>query len=152
LRYTDWVTDDWGYAVNYAHTKAYSSDLKSTSNTGASGNSYTRLEFTDGANPVTVIAMRRFKYRNIRPHVGAGIGISVPHVEVTWSSNKTFEYQYGGPVATVLAGFNYPINDKWNLLTEFQMHYMKLDVAITGGRLKTNLITNALNVGVSYRF
>jgi lipid A oxidase len=152
LRYTEWVTDDWGYAVNYAHTKAYSSDLKSTSNTGASGNSYTRLEFTDGANPVTVIAMRRFKYRNIRPHVGAGIGISVPHVEVTWSSNKTFEYQYGGPVATVLAGFNYPINDKWNLLTEFQMHYMKLDVAITGGRLKTNLITNALNVGVSYRF
>jgi hypothetical protein len=29
---------------------------------------------------------------------------------------------------------------------------MMIDVAITGGRLKTNLITNALNVGVSYRF
>jgi lipid A oxidase len=71
---------------------------------------------------------------------------------VTWSGNKTFEYQYGGPVATLLAGFNYPISDKWNLLTEFQMHYMMIDVAITGGRLKTNLITNALNVGVSYRF
>ena len=34
LRYTDWVTDDWGYAVNYAHTKAYSTDLNSSSNTG----------------------------------------------------------------------------------------------------------------------
>jgi lipid A oxidase len=152
LRYTDWVTDDWGYAVNYAHTKAYSTDLNSSSNTGTSGNSYTRLEFTDGANPLTVLAMRRFTYRDIRPHVGAGLGISVPHVEVTWSGNKTFEYQYGGPVATLLAGFNYPISDKWNLLTEFQMHYMMIDVAITGGRLKTNLITNALNVGVSYRF
>jgi len=152
LRYTDWVTDDWGYAVNYAHTKAYSTDLNSSSNTGTSGNSYTRLEFTDGANPLTVLAMRRFTYRDIRPHVGAGLGISVPHVEVTWSGNKTFEYKYGGPGATLLAGFNYPISDKGNLLTEFQMHYMMIDVAITGGRLKTNLITNALNVGVSYRF
>jgi hypothetical protein len=27
-----------------------------------------------------------------------------------------------------------------------------LDVKVDGGRLKTNLVTNALNLGVSYRF
>ncbi|NBX62271.1 MAG: lipid A oxidase, partial [Betaproteobacteria bacterium] len=39
-----------------------------------------------------------------------------------------------------------------SFFSDFQMHYMKMNVAIDGGRLKTNLITNALNVGVSYRF
>jgi hypothetical protein len=29
---------------------------------------------------------------------------------------------------------------------------MMLDVKVDGGRLKTNLVTNALNLGVSYRF
>jgi hypothetical protein len=38
------------------------------------------------------------------------------------------------------------------VFTDFQMHYMKINAAIDSGRLKTNLITNALNVGVSYRF
>ena len=147
LRYTEWLDDEWGWAVNYTHTKAIATDQS------GSTDGYTRLEFTDGANPVTVLAMRRFSYREIKPYVGAGLGISVPHVEVQWSgSTKTFEYQYGGPVATVVAGFSYPYSDKWSLFTDFQMHYMKMNVAIDGGRLKTNLITNALNVGVSYRF
>jgi len=152
-RYTRWLDDDWAYAVNYAHTKAISTDQGSSSDkTG-----YTTLEFTDGANPITVIAMRRFSYRDIKPYVGAGLGISAPHVEVKWSNStytsaKTFAYQYGGPVATVLAGFSYPYSDKWSVFTDFQMHYMKINAAIDSGRLKTNLITNALNVGVSYRF
>ena len=145
MRYTHWLDDQWGYSLNYVHTKAISTDQAK--------NGYTRLEFTDGANPVTVLAMRRFTYREVKPYVGAGLGISVPHVEVQWSgSTKTFEYQYGGPVATVVAGISYPYNDKWSVFTDFQMHYMKMNVAIDGGRLKTNLITNALNVGVSYRF
>ena len=149
-RYTNWSDNDWGYAINYSHTKAISLDQASAG--------YSRLEFTDGANPFTLILLKRFSYRAVKPHVGAGLGFSVPHVEAQWTttsnttSAKTYEYQYGGPVATLLAGFSYPINDKWNLLTEFQMHYMKLDVAVDGGRLKTNLITNALNLGVSYRF
>ena len=148
MRYTHWLDDDWGYSLNYAHTKAMSTDRETVN--------YNRLEFTDGANPVTALAMRRFSYRAVKPYVGAGLGISVPHVEVQWTngtaSKKTFEYQYGGPVATLLAGFSYPYSDKWNLFTDFQMHYMWLDTAVDGGRLKTNLITNAINVGVSYRF
>ena len=149
MRYTQWLDADWGYALNYAHTKAISTEQASVN--------YNRLEFTDGANPITAMVMRRFSYRAVKPYVGAGLGISVPHVEVQWTNNgtqskNTFEYQYGGPVATVVAGFSYPYSDKWNLFTDFQMHYMWLDTAVDGGRLKTNLITNAINFGVSYRF
>jgi len=146
-RYTNWQDEEWGYAINYAHTKAISTDGSSATD------AYSTLEFTDGANPITLIAMRRFSYKEFKPYVGAGLGISLPHVEVEWSgSSKTFEYQYGGPVATFLTGFSYPINKNWNYFTDYQFHYMKLNVAVDGGRLKTNLITNALNVGVSYRF
>ena len=149
LRYTEWMDDEWAWAVNYSHTKA-----KANATTLAT-NGYSRLEFTDGANPVTVVALRRFAPMNggIKPYVGVGAGISVPHVEVQRTGGvRTYEYQYGGPVLTGLAGFKYPLNDRWDLLTELHVHYMMLDVKVDGGRLKTNLVTNALNLGVSYRF
>ena len=149
LRYTEWMDDEWAWAVNYSHTKA-----KANATTLAT-NGYSRLEFTDGANPVTVVALRRFAPMNggIKPYVGVGAGISVPHVEVQRTcGDRTYEYQYGGPVLTGLAGFKYPLNDRWDLLTELHVHYMMLDVKVDGGRLKTILVTNALNLGVSYRF
>ena len=149
LRYTEWMDDEWGWAVNYSHTKA-----KANATTLAT-NGYSRLEFTDGANPVTLVALRRFAPMNggIKPYLGVGAGISVPHVEVQRTGGvRTYEYQYGGPVLTGLAGFKYPLNDRWDLLTELHVHYMMLDVKVDGGRLKTNLVTNALNLGVSYRF
>lgn len=149
LRYTEWMDNEWAWAVNYSHTKA-----KANASTLAT-NGYSRLEFTDGANPVTLVALRRFAPMNggLKPHVGLGAGISVPHVEVQRTGGvRTYEYQYGGPVLTGLAGFKYPLNERWDLLAELHVHYMMLDVKVDGGRLKTNLVTNALNLGVSYRF
>ncbi|MEN9688308.1 MAG: hypothetical protein RI998_305 [Pseudomonadota bacterium] len=152
LRYTDWVGGDWGYAVNFTHAKAKANPVE------RSAGGYSVLEFTDGANPLTVMALRRFDAMEsgLRPYVGAGLGVTFPHVEVqkTGSSDatKTFGYQYGGPALTAAAGFNYPINDQWNLMTEFQVHYLKFDVRVDGGRLKTNLVTNAINIGAVYRF
>ena len=97
LRYTEWLDDEWGWAVNYTHTKAKAdADTLTTNN-------YQTLEFTDGANPLTLVALRRFAPMNggIKPYVGVGAGISVPHVEEqrtgAYANKKTFEYQYGGP-------------------------------------------------------
>lgn len=149
MRYTEWTDDQWGWAVNFTHTKA-KADAETLTTNG-----YQTLEFTDGANPVTLVALRRFAPINggLKPYVGIGAGISVPHVEVQRTVGvKTFEYQYGGPVLTGLGGFKYPLNDRWDLVTEFQVHYMMMDVKVNGGRLKTNLVTNALNIGASYRF
>ena len=44
------------------------------------------------------------------------------------------------------------MNDKWSIIGEYQFHYLKLDTRVEGGRLKTNLINNAINIGVGYRF
>lgn len=149
-RYTNWQDDEWGYAINYTHSKAAASSA-----TLASAG-YKVLEFTDGANPLTFIAMRRFEAisSGIRPYVGAGVGISFPHVEElrTTGTVETGGYQYGGPVVTALAGFSFPMNDKWSIIGEYQFHYLKLDTRVEGGRLKTNLINNAINIGVGYRF
>ena len=149
MRYTEWMDDQWGWAVNYTHSKA-KADAETLST-----NKFTRLELTDGINPITAIALRRFDPINggLKPYVGFGVGITVPHVEEQRTGGvKTFEYQYGGLALTGLGGFKYPLNDRWDLLTEFQVHYMKIDVKVDGGRMKTNLITNALNIGASYRF
>lgn len=149
-RYTNWLDDQWGLALNYTHAKAYVNLPEAPG--------YDVLEFTDGANPLTVMAMRRFEPMDsgLKPYVGAGLGISFPHVEELKTgrpeTSKTFGYQYGGPVVTAAAGFKYPINDKWDLMTEFQLHYLMLNVRVEGGRLKTNLITNAINIGAVYRF
>lgn len=150
-RYTQWQDDEWGYAINYTHSKAAASAAT------MSANNYKVLEFTDGANPLTVIAMRRFDASSvgIRPYLGAGVGISFPHVEELRSavgSVETGGYQYGGPVVTALAGFSYPVSEKWSVIGEYQFHYLKLDTRVEGGRLKTNLINNAINIGMSYRF
>ena len=151
-RYTNWLDDQWGVALNFTHAKAYA-NLPEAVNV-----KYDVLEFTDGANPITLIAMRRFDAleSGLKPYVGAGAGISMPHVEELRTgspqTDKTFGYQYGGPVLTALGGFKYPINDQWDLMTEFQLHYLQLNVRVAGGRLKTNLITNAVNIGAVYRF
>ena len=150
FRFTKWTDKEWGWNVNFTHAKAYSSSQTRTT--------FSVLEFTDGANPLTVNLLRRFNKTDngLTPYVGVGAGISLPHVELqrTGSAVKTFEYQYGGPVLSGLAGFSYPINDKYSVMTEFAVHYLMLDVKMNGesSRLKTNLITNALNIGINYKF
>jgi lipid A oxidase len=158
FRYTNWTNKEWGWNVNFVHAKAYSNDK--TRDVGG----YKILEFTDGANPLTVNIMRRFNKTEggLTPYAGFGAGISIPHVElqrVAGSANtkETFGFQYGGPVLAGTVGFTYPINDKLNLMTEYSMHYLMLNVKMEGepagnDRFKTNLITNAINIGVNYKY
>jgi len=153
FRYTNWTDKEWGWNVNFVHAKAYSNDQT------RANNSYKTLEFTDGANPITLNMMRRFNKTDmgLTPYVGFGAGFSVPHVELQRAavgSAKTSEFQFGGPVVAGLAGFTYPINDKLSLMTEYSMHYLMLNVKMNGeaNRFKTNLVTNALNIGVNYKY
>lgn len=161
FRYTNWTDAKWGWNLNFVHAKAYSDD-KTRANGG-----YKVLEFTDGANPITVNMMRRFDKTEggYTPYAGFGAGISVPHVELqrdpsypgVTNTKRTFKFQYGGPVLAGLVGVTYPINDKLNFMAEYSMHYLMLNVKMEGepegaNRFKTNLITNAINVGVNYKY
>lgn len=149
LRATYWATDSFGYGLDYTHSKVYASDAS------LEGTPFTTLEFTDGLNILTVNAYKRFQpsYGGLRPYVGAGIGLAIPHVEVSNGQTSTFDYQVTGPAATVLAGVSYPVSDSLSVFGEYKFTYSANEADLDGGGvLKTDVITNALNVGVSFSF
>ena len=92
--------------------------------------------------------------------VGAGAGLSIPHVEVTtlpWSivgESKTFEYQIAGGVVQALAGLSYEFADNWRLFGEYKLSYSWNKAQLSGdvGTFETNLVTHHVLAGVSYAF
>ena len=77
----------------------------------------------------------------------------MPHVEVTRASGRTFEYQFGGATIQAQAGVKYQLTEKWSMFAEYKGNYSFVDVDIdSGASLKTNILTHAVNFGVSYKF
>jgi len=149
LRYTNWRSDKWGVALNFVHAKAYANEAS------RSKNGFSTMEFTDGANPITLNVFHRYDpISGFQPYTGLGLGISVPHVELQkeGSNVRTFEFQFGGPVLAFTGGVKREMAPQWSAFAEYGFHYLMLNVKHDGLRYKTNLITNALNVGVNYEF
>ena len=147
-RATYWASPEFGYGLYFAHNKVYPKD-----NVLPAG--YSKLEFTDGLNTLTVNAYRRWEnaIAGLTPYVGGGVGLSIPHVEVVSGASETFGYQVTGSAATWIAGASYPISDQWSVFGEYKGTYTQNDADLdTGGSLSTDIITNAVNVGVSFRF
>lgn len=150
LRATWWKNADWGFGVEFSHTKVYS-DEQDMADAG-----FSHLEFTDGLNIVTVNASRRWQdaWNGFTPYVSGGIGVAVPHVEVTpIGGQETREYQLTGPAARFTAGAAYPLSDRWSLFGEYQFTWSDNDADLKGdGSLSTTIYTNAVNLGVNFRF
>lgn len=150
LRATFWQSDSFGYGVDFTHNKIYpqAGELEK--------HGFDRLEFTDGLNTLTVNAYRRWNsaWGDFTPYVGGGVGVAIPHVEVEFEgAEETRGYQLTGPAATWIAGAKYPINDEWAVFGEYKGTYsMNTADLDSGGTLETNVITNALNIGVSFSF
>ena len=92
---------------------------------------FDRLEFTHGHNVLIFTPMLRLLALSpsIRPYVGAGAGVAVPHVEV-WHpgearENRTSEYQYAGPAGQFVAG-------KWSYCLEYKFSMARIAAALTG--------------------
>ncbi|MGR6466662.1 outer membrane protein [Rhizobium sp. PAMB 3182] len=150
-----WLDDfgysNWGVSLDYTHAKVYATDGTMASAAG----DWTHFEFTDGLNLLTVNAIYRFTdfSPSWTPYVGVGAGINVPHVEVTRSSGSTFDYQFGGAAFQVQAGVDYKLTDKWSMFAEYKGNYSMIDVDIdNNASLKTNIWTNAVNLGVTYHW
>jgi lipid A oxidase len=151
MRAIRWRADNWGWGAEFTHSKVYADDeTRST-------NGYSRFEFTDGLNIVTVNGMRRWPGQwgeKITPYVGAGIGFAMPHVDIRAIGGvHTFGYQVTGPAVRATAGASYQLNDTWAAFAEYQGIYSmnKVDLE-NGGSFETNVITNAINVGMSFSF
>jgi lipid A oxidase len=148
-RVTRWQNETFGWGAEFTHAKVYS-DQKTRDKSG-----FDVLELTDGINILTVNAYRRWPNQmgQFTPYVGGGLGISIPHVEVESAGGVTNGYQVTGGATRLIAGVSYDINDTWGVFGEVQntvsFNDMELD---NGGALESRIITNALNIGVSYSF
>ncbi len=153
VRGTYWL-DSFGYnnfgvSLDYTHAKIYADDETLTKF------GYSHFEFTDGLNLLTLNGLYRMPLENSRftPYVGAGVGINVPHVEVTRASGLTSEYQLGGATLQAQAGVDFKITDRWSAFAEYKGNYSFVDVDIdSGSNLKTEIFTNAINVGLTFHF
>lgn len=149
LRATWWQDRALGYGVDFTHAKIYAHE-----NTLAEAG-LDHLEFSDGINYLTANVYYRWQdaLGLATPYVGGGLGVAIPHVEVRGNGAETWGYQVTGPAVTLMAGVSYPINDQWSVFTEYKGVYSENTADLDdGGTLKTDVVTNALNVGVSFNF
>lgn len=149
VRATWWRTETLGFGLDLNHTKVYA-DAETLADSGLS-----HFEFSDGLNILTLNAYRRWNdaLGGLTPYIGGGIGLAIPHVEVVDDGTRTWGYQLTGPAVAWMAGLSYPINDRWSVFGEYKGTYSMNEATLdTGGTLETDVITNALNLGVSFNF
>lgn len=100
---------------------------------------FERLEFTHGHNVLLFTPILRFANvtPRIRPYIGVGAGFALPHVEVWFpgesKEHKTNEYQYAGPAAQVLAGFEIRTGQV-SVFIEYKHTFAWISAALTGDR------------------
>jgi len=118
IRVTNWRSAEFGYGLDFTHNKIYPTDDSLPAG-------ISRLEMTDGLNTLTFNAYRRWNEAlgDFTPYVGGGLGLSVPHVEVTSGTSRTHGYQLTGAAATWIAGASYPINEEWSVFGEYKGTY-----------------------------
>ena len=147
-----WQDNGWGYGVEMTHAKVYASA------TDLAALGFDKLEFTDGHNILTAILSRRWDGQwwdgRLTPFVTGGLGFAMPHVDAQPTGEaRTYGYQVTGPAMRLGAGVSMAINERWDAFAEYQFTYsvntFDLD---SGGQLETNIITNAINFGLTYGF
>ncbi len=96
---------------------------------------FKHLEFSHGHNMVTLNGMARLGafIPFVRPYVGAGAGVSLPHTEIGFRSEngRTYEYQFAGFVAQGLAGIEVPLG-RASVFIEYKFSYAPYDVPLSG--------------------
>lgn len=147
LRLTRWQ-GAWGWGVDVNHVKAYA-DGRTRAENG-----FSRLEFTDGLNIVTLNGWRRWPtLAGWEPRAGLGLGIALPHVDVQTAASRTFGYQLTGPALAWSLGAARDLGGPWALMVEYRGTRSWNDADLDGGgRLKTDLTTHALALGLAFRF
>ena len=143
---------DLEFALDFNHSKVKAKKLP--------GN-LRRLEFTDGINTLTLLAIYKIDTliamnTELDPYIGAGIGIAYPHVDIEGAAGaggKTYDYQRTGPAYQVMAGLRYELAQSWKTFAEYRITYtpMKADLD-GGGQIETDILNNQVSVGFMYSF
>ena len=155
LRGTYWMSDfgrpNWGVGLDFTHAKAVA-DLDDP----IVGATFDRLEFTNGINSVTLNGLYRAPLNDrFTLYGGAGVGVSVPHVEVRTiaPASETIEYQATGPVVQALAGADVGIWRGLSAFGEYKASYSWNEADLNGGgSFETDVLVHHFALGLSYSF
>lgn len=95
---------------------------------------FRKLEFSHGHNILTLNGLLRFGslFGIVRPYVGAGGGITLPHVEVHMAKDnwRTYEYKFAGFAGQGLAGLEFDLG-RTSLFVEYKFTYAPYDLPLT---------------------
>ncbi len=167
----------WGFGLEFFHSKVYLDTGSSFHVTGTRGgapvndtepasNTFYDFNCSHGLNYLTADAFYRFFLADpdknflgrFQPYLGAGLGITIPHVEVELTGLPRFEqYEFGGLGAQAIAGLSFSVTKHIQLFTEYKFTYADLDKldfsnGITSGNISLDSMANHLVFGASYRF
>jgi lipid A oxidase len=156
VRLTRWFDSNpaWGVQVDFNHIKTYA-DLDGTE----AGDTFDTLEFTDGLNIATIDAVYRWQnlYNGLTPYVGAGVGVTVPHVEVSLvgAPEEVLEYQLAGYSVVLFGGAEYQVWNKLSVFGEYKMSFAHVDADLgpgVGESITADTLNHHINFGLSYKF
>jgi opacity protein-like surface antigen len=113
------------------------------------GEHFKRLQFSHGLNLLTVNGVFALPLFSgwLKPYIGIGTGVAVPHVEVQHigdtSEQWTNEYQITGPAWQALIGVEIRLAERISFFLEYKVNYANIDVTLDKGeRLRTRLLTH----------
>lgn len=121
VRIARWSRDSsFGSLLDFTHSKAYAQRSAPANAEGmlngqpvpkgkTIGDIFHHFEFTHGHNMLTLNGLFRLPFGTamVKPYVGLGAGVSLPHTEVQYRGvvgKRTYEYQYTGPAVQALIG------------------------------------------------
>ncbi len=148
VRATWWIETmpEFGLALDFTHAKAAADPVPAP---------FSVLEFTDGVNFLTANLLYRYQTESrFTPYGGIGVGLAIPHVEVTVPGvTSTAEYQVTGVAAQAFIGLDTKIVDNWSVFGEYKAGYAQIDADLNGGgNIDTHVISHQFLLGVTYTF
>lgn len=95
-----------------------------------------RLEFSHGHNILTLNGLYRLPFgsERVKPYVGLGLGVNLPHTEV-WlegDEKRTYEYQLAGTATQALAGLEIRLPRSTSLFLEYKFSFSWYQAPLTG--------------------
>ncbi len=154
----------WGLAVDFTHAKMFarldetvpvsgSRDGSPVSGTELPGDTFEELSFSHGHNLLTVNAVHHWRpERRLRPYAGAGLGVALPHVEVSARQSVTDEFQLAGPAGQLFGGVDLSIGRRLSVFGEYKLTHARIDADLQGGgSLRVEPWAHHLVAGVSLR-
>jgi lipid A oxidase len=135
----------FGTMVDFTHAKAIAVNVQEAAFEGTRdgkplpatariGDAFRHLEFSHGHNMLTWNGLFRMPafWSKVRPYVGAGAGITLPHTEIGFRDEnaRTYEYQYAGLVGQVLGGIEINLG-RATVFFEYKFSYSPYEVPLS---------------------